>query len=194
MSFLKFLGGIIGFVILLSIFMVTAEELVPADRRDVAGIIAIIASVIVYCYIIHKYRKNHSGNASRSQSDSSQPSFISKSTKKNNTRIKYSKPGLDRIRYVRITFRDWNRNKECFDITYELSNPNCFERSGEFSLYPSGSYVYMIDSSFMVDKNLEKYKVSFLDSNKQELKDYNFTYYFDEFPNGEFANLVIHSD
>ena len=146
-------------------------------------------------YTVYKHLKKRPGTTSNFQPTSSEtkPENIKQRYYSDYKQGKqYKNPSIDRIRYVRITFHNWNRNMECFDITYELSSPKYFDRSGEFSLYPSGSYVFMIDSSFMVDKDLEKYKVSFLDSNKQELKDYHFSYYFDEFPNGEFANLVIH--
>ncbi len=93
----------------------------------------------------------------------------------------YTESRVSVIKYVRVTFRDWNHNMKCEDITFTLSNPK-----------PSGNKcMFMIDSVVFTMKNLEIFNVVFLDGNQNLLPSTDYGYSFEEVKDGGYANLYI---
>ena len=78
----------------------------------------------------------------------------------------YTESRISAIKYVRVTFRDWNHNMKCEDITFQLGNPS----------QAGNKCVFIIDSVLFTQKNLEVFNVVFLDGNQNLLQSTDYGY------------------
>ena len=93
----------------------------------------------------------------------------------------YTESRVAAIKYVKVTFRDWNHNMKCEDITFTLSNPK-----------PAGNKCeFMIDSVLFTMKNLEMFNVVFLDGNQNLLPSTDYGYKIETVNDGGYAKLYI---
>ncbi len=141
----------------------------------------IIFLVVYFCSLDNDQKNVPPGNITTGNISPGNVSPEYASAEQASLAYEYTESRVSAIKYIRVTFRDWNHNMKCEDITFTLGEPR----------QADNKCVYMLDSILFTQSNLEIFSVVFLDANQNLLPSTDYGYEFEPIPEGGFANLYI---